>query len=360
MDSSRLVTSMNAQLSMFDLPTSSATGNATSSPASGCGPSRCAVPGGPMIAPSGPDPAHANLSARQAKEVGLLTSGTSGRRSTGLSRSVALQSLLASRLAARTASLGSTLYSLTWIKRVTPAGHSIPALRASAPRTSGSGSTGWPTPGAGDSKQSGNTDRWFEREQEKAAHGIHLHMHLSVASSLTGWPTPTSALADKGVRTEEGAIREALRNHGPDLAAMVAMAGWPTPMAGTPAQKGYNAAGNTDSSRQTVALLSGWPTPVANDDNKSVSAHLAMKGRMGGGRTAITSMQVMVQIAGPARLTASGVMLTGSDAGMESGGQLHPEHSLWLQLGPCATAWARCAERVTLSTSRKPKPSARP
>src|SRR5882762_301942 len=29
---------------------------------------------------------------------------------------------------------------------------------------------------------------------------------------------------------------------------------WPTPMAGTPAQNGYNEAGNNDSSRKTVAL----------------------------------------------------------------------------------------------------------
>jgi hypothetical protein len=102
-------------------------------------------------------------------------------------------------------------------------------------------------------------------------------------------------------------------------------------MAGTPAQKGYNEAGNTDSSRKTVelaswptpdtmtgphgprgvssnpshqsgrsveALVAGWPTPVANDDNKSVEAHLAMKARMGGGRKEITSLQVMVQTAG--------------------------------------------------------------
>ena len=39
----------------------------------------------------------------------------------------------------------------------------------------------------------------------------------------------------------------------------------------------------------------GWPTPVANDDNKSPEAHLAMKKRMGGGRKAITSLQVMAQ-----------------------------------------------------------------
>ena len=38
-----------------------------------------------------------------------------------------------------------------------------------------------------------------------------------------------------------------------------------------------------------------WPTPVANDDNKTPAAHRAMKGRMGGNRTAITSLQVMAK-----------------------------------------------------------------
>jgi hypothetical protein len=41
--------------------------------------------------------------------------------------------------------------------------------------------------------------------------------------------------------------------------------GWLTPMAGTPAQNGHNEAGNTDSSRKTVAMLTGWPTPQARD-----------------------------------------------------------------------------------------------
>src|SRR5690606_5998448 len=45
------------------------------------------------------------------------------------------------------------------------------------------------------------------------------------------------------------------------------LAGWPTPMAGTPAQNGNNAAGNNDSSRKTVAVLSGWPTPTAQSPN---------------------------------------------------------------------------------------------
>jgi len=52
------------------------------------------------------------------------------------------------------------------------------------------------------------------------------------------------------------------------------------------------------SSRRDSGL---WPTPTANDDNKSVEAHLAMKKRMGerdgtgANRTAITSLQVMAK-----------------------------------------------------------------
>ena len=49
--------------------------------------------------------------------------------------------------------------------------------------------------------------------------------------------------------------------------------------------------------RTTFETGSGlWPTAVANDDNKSVEAHLRMKANMPGGpRTAITSLQVMVK-----------------------------------------------------------------
>lgn len=65
-------------------------------------------------------------------------------------------------------------------------------------------------------------------------------------------------------------------------------------------------------------------------------------------------------LAGPARLTASGELLTGSIAGMESGGQLSPRHSLWIMLGPSATAWLNCAERVIRSTSRKRKDLSNP
>lgn len=256
---------------MFDQATCADTRNATSSLASVGGASRCAWLGGQTIDLFGPVPVLANLSARQAKDLGLLTSGTCGPRSSTLSASVALQQSLASKLQAATACSGSTLYALTWKVRPTPLGRPICALRASARRTSASGST--------------------------------------------GWPTPTAALADKGVRTFEGGLLEAMRNHGPDLAAAAFLTGWPTPMAGTPAQKGYNAAGNNDSSRKTVEVC---------------------------------------KVDQPTRYTASGQVLIGSDAGMESSGQLNPDHSRWLMGYP--PAWQRC---VVTAMQSFPKPRRR-
>lgn len=126
--------------------------SATFSRVSASGVMPYAAPDGLMTGPCGQEVAPANLSARQAKERGLLTSGTFGPRSSTSSASAALTQFLANRLRQRTALLGSTLYTLTWRVRVTPSGRSIPALRASARRISANGYTGWLTPSARDWK----------------------------------------------------------------------------------------------------------------------------------------------------------------------------------------------------------------
>jgi len=66
--------------------------------------------------------------------------GTSGRSGSDSSPPVDLLGSLVSKFQARTASLGSTLYALTWKERTTPFGYLIFQLRAVARLTGGSGS----------------------------------------------------------------------------------------------------------------------------------------------------------------------------------------------------------------------------
>lgn len=62
----------------------------------------------------------------------------------------------------------------------------------------------WPTPNAGDSKQSGNIENWERRQAEKATQGINLQEHLSVAVR--------SGLQDPDSPSTNGKSRERLSN----------------------------------------------------------------------------------------------------------------------------------------------------
>lgn len=179
---------------MSHLTTCEDSRSATSSPELASGLIPCASPDGLTINQSGLAPARASLSARQAKEMGLLTSGTFGPTSSTSSASADLSMSLANRLQLVTQTHGSTLYRLTWKEWDTPSGLCRLRQRASALRTSESELIGWPSPLASNVKNC--YQDWLKVMARKDAGRQPNPQDFAV---LTAWPTPTteSAMREK-------------------------------------------------------------------------------------------------------------------------------------------------------------------
>lgn len=312
---------MSGLFATWILRTSQVSRSVISLPASASGAAPCDLPDGPTTNPSGQALALASPSAPQASVAALTTSATSGPSCSVLSASAALQSSLASRLQAKMACSGSTLYKLTWKERATPAQRQIFARRASAPRTSDSVCTGWPTPNAG--PQNDTDTRWEQRREEVKAKYGHGHngfgMTLGMASTLTGWPTTTTRDWKDGSNPDVNVKLNALLGR--------------------------------------VVWLAGWRTPTCQSPNSLRGEGQDPAKRLAQGHTVNLTDEVnwLKDNPQPARLTATGEMLTGSSAAMESGGQLNPAHSRWLMGLP--PEWDACAPTATPSSRKSRKPS---
>ena len=207
---------------------------------------------------------------------------------------------------------GSMIYSGGWKQHTTPAGRSISRLRVSARRTSGSDFSseqrGWTTPQAHD--VSGRS------QGQKEIHGTkHGCACLVMDAQMAVWPTPAANTYGEDLDREMARRARLKEKHG-----------------------------NGNGAGMTIALaaqMAVWPTPTTRDyKDGSECQNVPLNALLGR----------VAWLAGPARLTATGEMLTGSSAGMESGGQLNPAHSRWLMGYP--PEWDACAVMATPS-SRK-------
>lgn len=159
---------------------------------------------------------------------------------------------------------------------------------------------------------------------------LRASVRRTSATETTGWPTPTTRGWKDG-KPQQNVPLNAL------LGRVCWLAGWPTPLA-------FDATNN------------GQPRPLRYKGNAPSEAGNKRDPALPGSYRG--DLKDWAALATPARVTASGEMRIGSDAQMESGGQLNPAHSRWLMGYPAA--WDACAPTATRSTRTRRQSSLPP
>ena len=272
LDTSPLATLTSARSLMCIMTISPDTGSAISLLDLPGGPTHCNSPDGQTAGKSGPDHVRASRSALRGSGKEVKMRATSGPSFFSSLPSAALQQSLASRLADGWGLNGSPLFELTWKQLDMPSGPPICRLAASARRTSGDDCSGWPTPNAAGAERGGQAKRAGLRRS-----------NLIDTAQLSAWPTPNTVGAKGGMRKGVGQVQLC----------------------------------------HQVKALASWAAPGAKDGDKSVRTPegAAKEAERKGWQNGLCTNA----------MSTLGPTSNGFPASTESGGQLAPAFSMWLQ-----------------------------
>ena len=272
-------------------------------------------------------------------------------------QSVVLQSSLANRLQRQSRkTTGLMLYSLSWKRKVTPAGRMYYQQQASALRTNVtdyfSARYAWTTPSHSDGRRGGT--------------GITPGMSgssLAQQVKMSNWSTPRIGGSNESLENWLSRKQKEYDTYPgkgigtPSVDVQAQMTNWPTcgcsddrSPCPSHAEGWYREDGSKRQKRlQDVAGMANWPTSSATDHKGGYQGGRIRNGKLSVDRLDVAAQLVMPDY--PIRITVDGIVLTGCTAGMNGSGPLSPEHSRWLMGYP--GVWGYSKDMVTPSYLRQ-------